>query len=141
MYRQTLLHTVVSDDSNQTQIQYDRQCVLNQTKDLQFFQTVKRINVSDAEAQVPIAPVTNAYFLEIRSDYPVMVRLNGASATQFTLKSNNVQPVNVGAPLPDNCVLCITALVTSVYLAPISGATQVANVKVTCSGDPTSSYV
>lgn len=141
MYRQTQFHTVVSDDSNQTQIVYDRNCVVSQVKDLQACQVVKRVGVSDAETQVSLAPVSNAYYFELRSDYPVLVRLNGNTATQFTLKSNGVQPVNLGAPLPDACVFVVTGLVTSVYLAPISNAQQTANVRIVATGDPTSSYV
>ncbi len=140
-YRQTVIRTVVADDSNLSQVDYDRTATLNQTRDLQVFHTVKRVAVSDAETQVAIAPVTTGYLVDIRSDYPVMVRFNGPSATQFTLKGNNVSPTNIGAPLPDQCVFVASMTVTSIYVAPITGAAQTANVKVCVTGDPVSSYV
>jgi hypothetical protein len=140
-YRTTQVRTIIADDATLDQVDYDRQSTVYQTKDLQVFHTVKRVAPADAETQVSIAPVTTGYFLDIRSDYPVLVRINGVSATQFTLKSNGVSPTNLGAPLPDQCVFVGTMTVTRIDIAPISGATQTANVKIAVSGDPQSSYI
>jgi hypothetical protein len=140
-YRTTQVRTIIADDATLDQVDYDRQTTVYQTKDLQVFHTVKRVAPADAEAQVPIAPVTSGYFVDIRSDYPVQVRINGASATQFTLRSNGVSPVNLGAPLPDQCVFVATMAVTRIDIAPISGAQQTATVRIAVSGDPTSAYV
>ena len=85
--------------------------------------------------------MVNGYFIDIRSDYPVMIRLNGNTATQLTMKSNGVTPTNLGAPLPDQCVFVANVAVTSLYIAPISGATQTATVRIAISGDPTNAYV
>jgi hypothetical protein len=140
-YRKTVVHTMIGDDSNLSQVDYDRTAILDQSQDQQVFHTSKTVNPADAEALLPIAPVVSGYYVEIRSDYPIMVRLNGVSATQYTMKSNNVQPVNVGAPTPDRCIFVATVACTSIYLAPIAGATQAAKVKVACVGDPISAYV
>lgn len=140
-YRTTSVRTVIADDSTLDQVDYDRDATVYQSKDLQVFHTVKRVAPADAETQVSIAPVTTGYFVDIRSDYPVMIRINGVSATQFTMKSNGVPPVNLGAPLPDQCVFVATMTVTRIDIAPISGATQTANVRIAVSGDPQSSYV
>jgi hypothetical protein len=139
-YRITTVRTVVADDSTLDQVDYDRDTTVYQSKDLQVFHTVKRVAPADAEAQVSIAPVSAGYFIDIRSDYPVLVRINGASATQFTMKSNGVSPVNLGAPLPDQCVFVATMTVTRIDIAPISGATQVANVRICVTGDPQNVY-
>ncbi len=112
----------------------------DQTKDLQSAEAFVRIAPGASEAQVSIAPVTNGYWICVLSDYPVLVRLNGVSATQYTMRGNNVAATNVGAPLPDQCVFLATIAVTSVYLAPISGAVQTANCKVIVTGDPLNPY-
>lgn len=140
-YRKTVIHSSVGDDSNLTNIDWDRTAVIDQSQDLQVFHTAKTVGPADAEAIVPIAPVVNGYYIEVRSDYPVLLRVNGVSATQLTLTSNNVQPVNVGAPIPDKCVYMASAKITSLYLAPITGATQSAKVKILVTGDPVSVYV
>jgi hypothetical protein len=114
--------------------------VADQTLDNESFATTIRVAPSASEAQVAIAPVTTGYFFALFSDYPVKVRLNGAMATQFTLKSNNVAAVSVGAPLPPQCCFMFNGEVTSVYLEPISSAAQTATVRIFVSGDPTSSY-
>lgn len=139
-YRTTQVRTVVADDQTLDQVDYDRQTTIYQTKDLQVCHVTKRVAPADAETQVSIAPVTTGYFLDIRSDYPVLVRINGASATQFTMKSNGVSPVNLGAPLPDQCIFVASVLVTRIDIAPISGATQTANVRLCVVGDPISAY-
>lgn len=140
-YRKTVLHSMVGDDSNLSNVDWDRTAVIDQSQDLQVFHVTKTVNPSDAEAQVSIAPVTTGYYVEIRSDYPILYRINGVSATQMTMKSNNVQPVNVGAPSPDRCVFAATITCTRIDIAPISGATQAAKVRILVTGDPTSAYV
>lgn len=140
-YRSTQVRTVVADDSTLEQVDYDRTATVYQTKDLQVFHTTVRVAPGAADTQVPIAPIAQGYFVDIRSDYPVKVRLNGSSATQLTLTSNSVSPVSNGAPLPDQCVFVATAQVTSIYVQPISGATQTANVRIAVTGDPVSAYV
>lgn len=140
-YRRTVLHTQVGDDSNLASNQWDRPLVIDQSQDQQVFETIKTVNPADAEAQLSIAPVVNGYYVEIQSDYPIMMRVNGNTATQLTMKSNNVQPVNVGAPTPPRCFYAATVTCTSIYLAPIAGATQAAKVKVLVVGDPISAYI
>lgn len=140
-YRKTVLHTMVGDDSNLSNVDWDRTAVLDQSQDQQVFHVSKTVNPTDAEAQVSIAPVVAGYYIEVRSDYPVLVRLNGNTATQLTMRTNNVQPVNIGAPTPDRCLYAATVSVTSLYLAPITGATQAAKVKILVTGDPISAYV
>lgn len=139
-YRKTVLHTQVGDDSNLQNLEWDRRLVVDQTQDQQVFVGGRTVNTSDADTLIAIAPVTNGYYVEIRSDYPVMVRINGNTATQLTMKNNNVQPVNVGAPTPDRCFYAATVAVTSIYIAPISGAQQAAKVKILVVGDPTNAY-
>lgn len=140
-YRKTVLHSMCGDDSNLSNLDWDRTAVVDQTQDLQVFHTSKTVGPADAEAIVPIAPVVNGYYIEVRSDYPVLLRINGVSATQYQMTSNNVQAVNVGSPIPDKCIYTATIRVTSLYLAPITGAQQAAKVKVLVTGDPTSSYI
>ena len=140
-YRKTVIHTMVGDDSNLTNVDWDRTAVIDQSQDQEVFHTSQNVNPGDAEVQVPIGPVTMGYYVEVRSDYPIMLRINGNSATQLTFKNNNVQPVNVGAPTPDRCFYAATVTVTSVYVAPITGATQTAKIKVLVTGDPTSAYI
>jgi len=139
-YRITTVRTVVADDQTLDQVDYDRDTTVYQSKDLQVFHTVKRVAPGDADTQVSIAPVSTGYFVDIRSDYPVLIRLNGNTATQLTMKTNGVTPTNLGAPLPDQCVYVATVQVTSLYIAPISGATQTASVKILISGDPLNAY-
>lgn len=139
-YRTTQVRTIIADDQTLDQVDYDRQTTVYQTKDLQVFHVTKRVAPADAEAQVVIAPVVAGYFVDIRSDYPILVRFNGASNTQYTLKSNGVSPTNLGAPLPDQCVFVATMTVTRIDIAPISGAQQTATVRIAVSGDPTSPY-
>jgi hypothetical protein len=140
-YRITTVRTVVADDQTLDQVDYDRDTTVYQSKDLQVFHTVKRVAPGDADTQVSIAPVSTGYFVDIRSDYPVLIRLNGNTATQLTMKTNGVTPTNLGAPLPDQCVYVATVNLTSLYIAPISGATQTANVRIVVTGDPISAYV
>ncbi len=131
----------VADDSNLDQLSVDRAATLYQTADNKSVSILYRVGPSDAETQITIPGITTPYFLAVLSDYPVRVRLNGNSATQFTLVSNGAQATNVGAPLPDQCVFMMTGLVTSIYLQPIASAAQTANVKIILTGDPVSAYV
>jgi hypothetical protein len=141
MYRYLKAETGVSADSTLTAPVFGPlKMVADQVQDLQEFSTTVRIVPGASEAPVAIAPVVNGYFIAVFSDYPVMVRLNGPSATQFTMKSNNVPIVNFGSPSPNMCIFMMTGTVTSLYLAPISGSQVTANVKVTVTGDPTNVY-
>lgn len=139
-YRITTVDTTIADDSNLSQVLYKRKAAFYQSRDLEHCEKFLRVGPSDSETEVTLAPVTTGYFLEIRSDYPVKVRLNGAMATQFTLVSNNTAQVNLGAPLPDQCVFLATCNVTSLYVEPIASAAQTANVKVCVTGDPANVY-
>lgn len=139
-YRTTQVRTIVADDSSLDQVDYDRDSNVWQTKDLQVYHGQVRIAPGAADSQISIAPVTQGYFVDIRSDYPVMIRLNGVSSTQLTMASNNTAPTNLGAPLPDQCVFVATVKVTSIYIAPIAGATQTANVRIAVTGDPQNAY-
>jgi len=130
-----------SDSSLYDPVFGPRKVFLEQTKDQQDFVTVIRVGPAAAEAIVPMAPVVNGYRIYVASDYPVKLRLNGVSATQYILTSNNVAATNVGAPLPDACIFIATCSITSVYLAPITSAAQTANVKIFISGDPISAYI
>lgn len=139
-YRYTRVETGVAYDSTLNYPVFGPiKAYFDQVKDLQTFDTVIRIAPGAAQAQVSIAPVTTGYFLMILSDYPVQVAINGNSP-QFILKSNNPPAVNVGSPLPPSCCLMLTGQVTSLYLTPITGAAQTANVTVLVTGDPTNSY-
>lgn len=140
-YRTATLNFKAGDSSSLDAVLFDRLSTFYQTKDLETFSTFVRIGTADAETTIAIAPVTTGYFIALFSDYPIKVRLNGASETQFTMKSNNVTPVSTGAPAPDQCVLLFTGTITAVRLEPISGAAQTANVKIFISGDPANSYV
>ncbi|HJU24188.1 MAG TPA: hypothetical protein VJ891_16920 [Casimicrobiaceae bacterium] len=139
-YRVTQIHTVIADDSNLNGVEWDHDASFYQTLDQQVFSTKKRVQPGDPEVQIVLGPITSGCFIEIRTDYPVMVRLNGAGATQFTMKSNNTPPTNVGAQPPDQCIFAADIVVTSLYLAPIAGAQQTANVKIAVTGDPTNPY-
>lgn len=141
MYRETTITTGLFDDVNQTRAYYGPSTLaVTQTLDKEGFSKLVRVGASDAEAAVDITPLTTAYYIELRSDYPVLVRINGSSATQFTLIGQNTTVKNVGAPVPDKCFFAATMTVTSVRLAPITAASTTANVTLILSGDPTSAY-
>lgn len=111
--------------------------------DLQAYNQIHRVNATDTEFTVPISSlITASYFYVVVSDYPVLVRLVGASTTQFTMHSNNVAVTNIGSPVPDQCVMFGTCALPNNYmtLAPITGAVQTATVKVFVSGDPLNAY-
>lgn len=111
-----------------------------QNRDLESFTGRVQVTAAATEAAVALAPVTTGYFIALLSDYPVKVRLNGASGTQFTLTPSQVASVNTGSPLPYQCAFVASCQVTELRLAPISGATRTANVTVFISGDPTTAY-
>lgn len=140
MYRAVQLRVVAADDSNLRSVTFDRTLTAYQTRDLETAVAAVRVGTSDAQAQVSIAPLTTAYAVAVFSDYPIRVRFNGASETQFTMTPANVAAVNVGAPLPDQCAIYMQGQITSVWVQPISGATQTANVKIVATGDPSSAY-
>ena len=135
------IRAVVADDSNMQQVAFDRIAVLTQTKDLESASPTIRVAPADSDTSIGLGTITAGYGVAVFSDYPIKVRFNGSSATQFTLTSNNVPATNVGAPLPAQCFIGGTFNVTSVYVAPITGAAQTANVWIACTGDPTSAYV
>jgi len=140
MYRSITVEAVASVDSSLTQpIFGPLRMTAYQSLDKKADPIYTQVGPSDAEAALSLN-VTNGYAVAIFSDYPIMVRLNGVSSTQFTMHSNNVAAVNAGSPLPAQCCFVATVTVTSIRLAPISGATQTANVAVLVTGDPTNSY-
>lgn len=143
-YRITTLGTILADDSELTRKYFDAKCQVYQTLDKEHVVKLVRIGTADADAEVSLSPLSTAYYLEIRSDYPIMYRVIGSgsasAATQMTLVGQGVTVVNQGAPLPDKCFMAMTGKVTSLYIAPISGASQTANVTVVASGDPVSAY-
>lgn len=141
MFRSLSAQVVVADDSNLNQIEVQRSISIYQTKDNKSFNTTYRVGTSDAQHQISFSTVlTTGYFLYLASDYPIQVAVN-ASSPSFTLNSNSAAAVNAGAPLPDQCCFIMSGQITSLYLTPISSATQTANVKITIVGDPTSAYV
>lgn len=140
-YRSTQVSTVVAGDSNLRPKMFDGSASIYQGADLKVFTGFVQVAPADAEALIPITPVVNGYFIHLQSDYPVQVRINGVSATQFVMHSNNVASTNVGSPLPPQCVFLMTAAITSLRLAPITAAAQTANVLISVTGDPSSSYV
>ncbi len=139
-FRTATVEVIAADDSDLDQVTWQRKATFYQTKDNEVFSATVRVGTSDAEAAISIAPVTAGYFFCLMSDYPVRVRLNGAAATQFTLRSNSAAATNYGAPLPDNCCMMVSGAVTEVRLEPIASATQTANVKILVTGDPTNAY-
>ena len=141
MYRIVKVEVKVADDSNLNNLEASRTVVCYETRDNESCIKTVRVGPSDSEAAVDISPVTTGYFYHISSDYPVKVRLNGASETQTVMVSNNVAATNVGGPLPDQSIKLATETVTSIRLAPISSATQTANVHIIVTGDPTNSHV
>lgn len=141
MYRTTTVQVQAGDDSNLQSKLFDRAATFFQTKDLVTYTGTIRIAPGAADALVPITPVIQGYYIALFSDYPVQWRLNGVSATQQTMASNGQPVVNNGAPAPDQCCLISSTKLTSLYLAPISGAAQTATVHVFVSGDPLSVYV
>lgn len=139
-YRLFEIHTVVGDDSNLQQKAFDRTATLTQVNDLEVAAPTIRVAPADADTQIVLGTISQGYSIAVYSDYPVKVRFNGNTATQFTLTSNNVAATNVGAPLPAECFIGGTFLVSSLYVAPITSAAQTANVWIVCTGDPANAY-
>lgn len=139
-YREISASMLIADTSACQSVEFQRKVTFYRKDDLEVFVTTRQVGIADVEAQVSIAPISLGYSLWISSDYPVLVRLNGVSATQFQLTPNTVGATNLGTIAPDNCVWDATIRVTSIYIAPISGATQTATVKICVTGDPAVSY-
>lgn len=140
-YRLFQLSATVGDDSNLQQKAFDRTATLTQVNDLEVANPTIRVAPADSDTQISLGTIAQGYAIAVFSDYPVKVRFNGNTSTQFTLTSNGATQTNVGAPLPAQCFIAGTFLVTSLYVAPISSAAQTATVWVVCTGDPTSAYV
>jgi len=140
-YRSITAKVVASVDSSLTQPIFGPvEMTAYQTLDCKADPIYTQVAPSASEAALSLN-VTTGYFVAIMSDYPVLVRLNGVSSTQFTMHSNNARAVNAGSPLPFQCCFIANIEVTSIRLAPISGAAQTANVAVLVTGDPISAYV
>lgn len=139
-YRLTTIKTVVADDIELARKFYEGACVTYQTLDQEVVVKRVRVGTSDSDTAVDITPITSGKYVEIRSDYPVRVRINGVGATQFTLNGQGVAAVAQGAPMPDKCAFVAHIDVTSVYLQPIASAAQTANVTLILTGDPVSVY-
>lgn len=142
MYSLFQLSVVGADSSQQNQVEGEGSVFIEQTKDLKCFSA--RVQVAPAASQVQIdfsSVLTTGYRWALFSDYPIMYRTNGVSATQKTMTSGSVAPVSSNAPLPYQCFAAGTEQITSLYVQPISGATQTANVKAIVIGDPQSAYV
>lgn len=140
-FRQIEARTVVADDSNQQQVSFDRSVSLKRTEDNEVYVGTLRIGAADSEATIALGTITTGYAISLYSDYPIRVRLNGASETQFVMTSSNTPVTNFGAPAPSNCCFVATVQVTSLRLQPINDAAQTATVHVAVTGDPTSAYV
>lgn len=143
-YRLTTLSTVVADDSELNRKYYEGTAVVYQTLDRETVVKLVRVAPGASDTAVDLTPISQGYSFEIRSDYPVKYRVIGSgsasAATQHTLIGQNVAATSQGAPLPDRCFVASNQLVSSIYLEPISGATDTANVTVIVTGDPVSSY-
>lgn len=139
-YREFQVSVTVADDSNKSAVSFDRSAFVYQTKDLESVTQSFRVAPADAEFQVSMGQVGTAYGWALYCDYPVLVRLNGVSATQFTMHTNNVPATNSGAPLPPQCVAINNFEITSIRVAPISGAAQTANCWFVATGDPANAY-
>lgn len=140
-YREFQVSVVVADDSNKSSKSFDRQAYIYQIKDLESVSPSIRVQPADVEALVSLGTITLGYAFAIFTDYPIRVRLNGVSATQFTMHSNNVPATNTGAPLPPQCVFMGNVEISSIYVQPIVNAQQTANVWLVVTGDPASAYV
>lgn len=141
MYRLLEVRTVVADDSSLINKAFERSAVIWKTVDLESASPTLRVGTSDAEATVSLGSVSTGKFIAVYSDYPIRLRLNGASETQFTLNTGDVPVTNNGAPTPPKCFFGGNFDVTSLRVQPISGATQTANVWVVVTGDSISAYI
>lgn len=141
MYRLLEARLRMGTDSTLDDLDADIRIALSQAKDRESCNKRLLVAPADSQVEVTIAPVTTGYFYLVAADYPILLRINGSTATQLTGHSNNVAAVNVGAPLPIQYLSMGTVEVTSLWVAPISGASRTANVRVLVSGDPESAYV
>ena len=140
MYRLMKLSVIAADDSNVQQVAFDRSAAIWKTADLEVAAPTIRVAPADSQVQVTLGSISNGKFIAIFADYPIMFRLNGSSATQFTFTTANVPATNVGAPLPAQCAMAGNFNITSLYVQPIASAAQTANVWICCAGDPTNDY-
>ena len=140
-YRLVEVHAVVGDDSNLQQVAFDRTATVWQTADLEVAPLTFRVAPADAaDVSIPLGTIAQGYAIHLFSDYPILVRFNSNTGTQFTLTSSNTPATNVGAPLPDSCYIGGNFKVTALYVSPISGASQTATCRVVCTGDPANAY-
>lgn len=139
-YREFQVSVVVADDSTKSSKSFDRQAYIYQTKDLESVSPTIRVLPGDSEAQISLGTISLGYAFSILTDYPIRVRLNGASATQFVMHTNGVPVVNTGAPLPPQCVFMGNIEVSRIDVQPIVGAERVANVWICVTGDPANAY-
>lgn len=131
----------VADDSSLAEPLAHGAATVTQNRDNKSFVNKYQVFPGQSEQLIDFSTtLTLGYRWAIFSDYPILIRANGPSATQLTLASGNVAATNVGAPLPYQCVHVSTSQITSLRLAPIVGASQLANVKVIIIGDPTNAY-
>lgn len=140
-YREFQVAVVVADDSNKSSVSFNRTAYIYQTKDLESVSPSIRVQPADSEALVSLGTITTGYAFSVFCDYPIRIRLNGVSATQHVMHSNNAPVVNTGAPAPPQCVLMGNIEITSIYVQPIVNAQQTANVWITVTGDPASAYI
>lgn len=140
-YREFQVSVTVADDSNKSSVSFDRTAFIYQTRDLEAVSPTFRVAPADTEALISLGTITTGYAFALYSDYPIMVRLNGVSSTQFTMHSNGVPATNSGAPLPPQCVFMGNIEISSIRVAPITGAGQTANCWLVVTGDPQSAYV
>lgn len=139
-YREFQVAVTVADDSNKSSVSFDRSAFIYQTKDRESVNQSFVVAPGDAEFVVSMGQVTLAYAWAVFTDYPVLIRPNGVSATQFTMHTNNVPATNSGAPVPPQCIALNTFELTSLRIAPITGAGQTANVWFVAIGDPSNAY-
>lgn len=132
----------VGDDSSLSELAGHGSAAISQTKDNKSFVSKFTVAPGAVQAQIDFSTtLTTGYRWLLLSDYPIMFRVNGSTATQQTMESGNVAATAVGAPLPYNCFAGATAQITSLYVQPIAGASTTANCKLIICGDPTSAYV
>lgn len=135
------ISAIVAPDSTFVNDDGQLDCYVTQTKDLKSF--CNRISVAPGVSQFQVdysSSLTTVYRWAIVSDYPIMFRLKGSSADQYTMVSGTPPVVNVGAPTPYQCFASGTTQISSLYLQPIANATQTATVKVLLVGDPLNAY-
>lgn len=142
MYSLFELSVVGADSSQQTEIAGQGSASIEQVLDQKCFSNKILVVPGAAQVQVDFSSsLTTGYRWAILSDYPIMFRVNGVAATQETMQSGSVAPTNTGAPAPYSCFAAATTQLTSLYVQPIAGAAQTANVKIIILGDPVSVYI